>query len=49
LGKKFQENVPKKQAGIAILTSKKVDINPKVIKEEGEGHFIFPKGKISED
>jgi hypothetical protein len=30
----FQENRPKKQAGVAILISKKIDFQPKVIKHE---------------
>jgi len=42
----FQENGLKKQAGVAILISSKIDFQPKVIKKEKEGHFIFIKGKI---
>jgi hypothetical protein len=41
----FQANGPKKQAGIAILISDKIDFQPKVIKKEKEGHFILIKGK----
>ena len=42
----FQANSPKKQAGVAILTSNKLDFQLKVIKKEKEGHFILIKGKI---
>jgi hypothetical protein len=31
----------RKQAGAAILISNKVDFQPKVIKRDEEGHFIF--------
>ena len=39
-------NGPKKQVGVAILISNKMDFQPKVIKEDKEGHFILVKGKI---
>jgi exonuclease III len=42
----FQANGPKKQAGIAILISNRIDFQPKVIKKDKEGHFILIKGKI---
>jgi hypothetical protein len=35
----------KKQAGVAILISNKIDFEPKVIKKEKEGHYILIKGK----
>jgi hypothetical protein len=38
-------NRPKKQAGVAILISNKIDFQPKVIKKDKEGHFILIKGK----
>jgi len=38
-----------KQAGVAILISNKIDFQPKVIKKDKEGHFIFIKGKIHQD
>jgi hypothetical protein len=41
----FQANGLKKQAGIAILISNKVDFQPKVIKKDKEGHLILMKGK----
>ena len=43
----FQANGPKKQAGIAILISNKIDIQPKVIKKDKEGHFVYIKGKFT--
>jgi hypothetical protein len=44
--KVFQPNSPKKQIGVAtILISNKIDVQPKVIKREGEGHLILIKGK----
>jgi hypothetical protein len=42
----FQANGPKKQAGVAILISNKIDFQPKVIKKAKERHFILVKGKI---
>jgi hypothetical protein len=33
----FQANGPKKQAGVAILISNKIDFQPKVIKKGKEG------------
>jgi exonuclease III len=45
----FQANGPKKQAGVAILISNKIDFQPKVIKKDKEWHFIHIKGKIFQD
>ena len=45
----FQANGPKKQAGVAVLISNKIDFQPKVIKKDKEGHFILVKGKIYQD
>ena len=45
----FQVNGLKKQAGVAILISNKIDFQPKVIKKDKEGHFILSKGKIFQD
>ena len=36
----------KKQAGVAILISSKIDFKLKSIKEDKEGHFILVTGKI---
>jgi hypothetical protein len=45
----FQANGLKKQAVVAILISNKIDIEPKVIKKDKEGHFILIKGKILQE
>jgi hypothetical protein len=45
----FQANGLKKQAGVVILMSNKIDFQPKVIKNNKEGHFILIKGKIYQD
>jgi exonuclease III len=45
----FQANGLKKQAGVAILMSNKIDFQPKVIKKDKEGHFILIKGKILQE
>jgi hypothetical protein len=51
--KKLENNFPSKwsqeQAGGAILISNKIDIQPKLIKKDKEGHFILIKGKIYQD
>ncbi|MBV2150709.1 endonuclease/exonuclease/phosphatase family protein [Sphingobium sp. AS12] len=45
----FQSNGPKKQAGVAILISNKLDFKLKSIKRDEEGHFIFITGKIHQE
>jgi hypothetical protein len=45
----FQANGLKKQAGVAILISNKIDFQPKVIKKDKEGHSILIKGKILQE
>jgi exonuclease III len=45
----FQANGLKKQAGVAILISNKIDFQPKIIKKDKEGHFILLKGKIFQE
>jgi exonuclease III len=45
----FQANGMKKQAGVAILISNKIDFQLKVIKKDKEGHFILIKGKILQE
>jgi exonuclease III len=45
----FQANGLKKQAGVAILISNKINFQPKVIKKDKEGHFILVKGKILQE
>ena len=49
LEKVFQTNGSKNQAGVAILISNKIDFQPEVIKQDGEGHFIFIEGKIHQE
>jgi exonuclease III len=44
-----QANGLKKQAGVAILISNKIDLQPKVVKKDKEGHFILIKGKILQE
>jgi exonuclease III len=45
----FQIICLKKQAGVAILISNKIDFQPKVIKKDKEVHFILIKSKIYQD
>jgi exonuclease III len=45
----FQANDPKKQAGVAILISNKINFQPKVLKKDKEGHFLLNKGYIYQD
>ena len=47
--KVFQSNEPKKQVGVAILISNKIDFKLKSIKRDGEGHFILITGTILHD
>jgi exonuclease III len=42
----YQANGPPKQAGVAILTSDKVDFKPTPIKWDKEGHSILIKGEL---
>ena len=37
----FQLNKPKKQEGVAILISNKIDFKLKSIKKDEERHFVF--------
>jgi exonuclease III len=45
----FQANGLKKQAGVDILISNKIDFQPKVMKKDKEGHFILIYGKIFQE
>jgi exonuclease III len=47
----FQANINKKQAGVAILISNKIDFQTKLKKKkkDKEGHLILIKGKIYQD
>jgi hypothetical protein len=49
LEKKFQANRPKKQSGVAIIIFSKRNFQSKVIKRDGEAHFIHIKGKIHQE
>jgi hypothetical protein len=49
LEKFFQASGPKKQGGVAILISNKINFQPEVIKGDGEGYFINIKGKILQE
>jgi hypothetical protein len=42
----FQTNSPRKQVEVTILISNKIDFQPKDIKHDEEGYFIFLKGEI---
>jgi exonuclease III len=45
----FQANGLKKQTGVAILISNKIDFQSKVIKKDKEGHFTLIKDKILQE
>jgi hypothetical protein len=45
----LQANGPKKQAGIAILISNKIEFQPKVIKKDKEDYVILIRGKIYQE
>ncbi|KAL6071572.1 hypothetical protein STEG23_024543, partial [Scotinomys teguina] len=47
--KTFQSNGLKKQAGVAILISNKIDFKLKSIKRDQEGHYILITRKIHQD
>ena len=45
----LQANGLRKQAGVAILISDKIDFQPKVIKRDMEGHFLLVKANIQQE
>ena len=45
----LQANSLKKQAGVSILISDKIEFQPKVIKRDMEGHFLLVKRKIHQE
>uniref|UniRef100_A0A8C9PEU7 exodeoxyribonuclease III n=1 Tax=Spermophilus dauricus TaxID=99837 RepID=A0A8C9PEU7_SPEDA len=42
----YHAHGPRKQAGVAILISNKIDFKTKLIKRDKEGHYILLKGTI---
>jgi exonuclease III len=42
----YKANGLRKQAGVAILISEKIDFKPTLIKQDKEGHTILIKGEI---
>jgi exonuclease III len=44
----YQATGPRKQAGVPILTSDKVDFKPTLIKQDKEGYAILIKGEIDQ-
>ena len=45
----FHANGNQKKAGVAILTSDKIDFKIKTITRDKEGHYIMIKGSIQEE
>ena len=45
----FQTNGPKKHDEVTIIISNKINFQPKVMKNDKEGHVILIKGKIYQE
>ena len=50
--KEWEKNIPytwiQQKSGVSILISDKVDIKPKLVRRDKEGHFILLKGSINQ-
>ena len=44
----FHANANQRKAGVAILTSDKIDFKRKTVTKEKEGHYIMIKGSIQQ-
>jgi hypothetical protein len=44
-----KQMVPSQQAGVAILIFNKMDFQPKFIKCDEEGHFVFIKVEVHQE
>ena len=49
LGKELPSKQPQEQPGVAILISNKVNLQPKIIKKDKEGHFLLITGEICQE
>jgi len=49
MGKGISCNGPNRKAGVAILTSDKIDFKTKAIKRDKEGHYLIIEGSIQEE
>ena len=47
--KVIHTNGTRKQAGVAIMISDKLDFKPKLIRRDKEGHFLLVKGTIQQE
>ena len=45
----FCANGQDRKAGVAILTSDKIDFKMKAMKKDNEGHYLTVKGSIQEE
>jgi exonuclease III len=44
----YQDNGPRKQAGVAVLILGKVDLKPTLLKGDRKGHSILIRGEIEQ-
>ena len=45
----YHSNGPQKKAGVAILISDKLELIPKIVVRDEEGHYIILKGSIQQE